>query len=310
MKTPEDDEAHSTESYHSMNEFKADFGSIYNQPDPRAYFSTLSQFEYIIPEMARPVLHAILNRLRMERGHAQVHVVDLGCSYGINAALLTRGMSIYELYAHYARPELAAADPATLAKEDEEYFSRHPASDALRITGLDVAENAVAYAERTGLVHRGAAADLESAPPTPEVTRLLSRTDAIISTGCVGYVTRTTFDHILSVHAGEQPPWVASFVLRMFAYDDIAETLATHGLVTEKLDGVLFPQRRFASFEEEANTLATLRDLDIDTAGLEDRHGFLAEFYLSRPQAEAEVLPLADLVPLNIIPERAISHRA
>ena len=29
---------------------KADFGAIYDQPDPRAFFSTLEKFDYVIPQ--------------------------------------------------------------------------------------------------------------------------------------------------------------------------------------------------------------------------------------------------------------------
>lgn len=301
------DGSRSTDVYRNLNEFKADFGRIYNQRDPRAYFTTLATLEYRIPEVACPVFRAVLEELRAVRGRERADVIDLGCSYGINAALLKRGVPMNELYAHYVNPALAGADSDTVAAQDERFFRQYPALENLRVTGLDVADNAVAYAERAGLVDRGVAADLESAPPAPGVNALLAGADAVISTGCVGYVTRTTFDRILKASEGGPPPWIASFVLRMFSYDDIAGTLASYGLVTEKLGGVLFPQRRFAGPEEKAQTLASLHDMDIDTAGLEDRHGYLAEFWLSRPQEEASARPLHHIVTSDDLPPDAVS---
>jgi len=296
--------------YRHVNESKEHFENIYNQPDPRAYFSTLSQFDYVIPEMACPVLRAILQRLRIMRGLDKLQVVDLGCSYGINAALLKRGVSLQELYDHYRQMSDVGTGAKSIVEHDACFFARYPPSSDLKVIGLDVAERAVAYAKEVGLVDEAVVADLEAAAPPSEATSLLADADAVVSTGCVGYVGSTTFDRIISAVRTKSEPWVASFVLRMFPYDDIAETLARHGLVTEKLDGVLFPQRRFASADEKYKVVATLREMDIDAAGLEDEHGFLAEFYLSRPQSEVAALPLRDLLPFGVIPDDTILHMA
>src|ERR1039457_3867977 len=39
---------------------KADFTRIYNQPDPRAYFRTLNDLEYQVPQQALPIFEAVL----------------------------------------------------------------------------------------------------------------------------------------------------------------------------------------------------------------------------------------------------------
>src|SRR3989304_6277429 len=52
-----------------------------------------------------------------------------------------------------------------------------------------------------------------------------------------------------------RPAWVASFVLRMFPYDDIARTLAKLGLETERFESATFVQRRFVSLDEMQSTI-------------------------------------------------------
>jgi hypothetical protein len=66
---------------------------------------------------------------------------------------------------------------------------------------------------------------------------------AELTTGCVGYVTDATYGKLLD--AMDRTPWIVSFVLRMFPFEPLAETFAKRGLVTEKLHGATFVQRRF-----------------------------------------------------------------
>src|SRR5690606_11532367 len=124
---------------------------------------------------------------------------------------------------------------------------------------------------------------------------LIRSADLVASTGCVGYVTERSFGHILEASADAAPPWIASFVLRMFPYDAIARTLEDAGYVTERLDGVAFTQRRFASADERRHVIAAVESMGRDPAGLEAEGRQCAEFFLSRPAAEAAACPLADL---------------
>ncbi len=94
---------------------------------------------------------------------------------------------------------------------------------------------------------------------------------------------------------GEQP-WLANFVLRMFPFDDIEQTLYQWGYVTEKLEGETFVQREFNSPDEKTQVLEQLCDIGIDPTGMEDSGHLLAEFYLSRPAAQAVETPLRDLL--------------
>lgn len=278
---------------------KADFNHIYDRPDPRDYFHTLGSFGYEIPARALPVFQALLTALRSRReaaGAAPIRVLDLCCSYGVNAALLRCDVSLDELFDHYASPALAELSPEELFREDEAYYAGHNRSDAVRFSGLDVAGNAVSYGCRVGLLDDGFSEDLEADDPSPQLTDHLQGVDLITTTGGVGYITERTFDRVLGARRDGAKPWVAAFVLRTVSYDRIIETLAQQGLVTEHLTGVTFPQRRFTTEAEREAALRDVRGHGLDPAGLEDAGQYHADFYLSRPAAEAALQPLTGLL--------------
>lgn len=288
--------------YDESNDGKATFDNVYNHPDPRPYYSTLGRLDYCIPERAGPVFRSVIDALKEERGTEVPTVVDIGCSYGVNAAVLKYDLSVEALYRRYAAPQLARLDAKTLLERDAEFFARQELRADIAVVGVDCAEKAVEYAAAAGLLDAGVVADLESRPPTPKVAERLAPADLVISTGCVGYVTDTTFERILNETSEPPPlPWVACFALRMFSYEPISAALAEHGLVTEKLEGQSFVQRRFESAEEQAHVLRQLDALGVDAAGKEDDGYYHAEFYLSRPAAEAEARPLASLLPRGIV---------
>jgi hypothetical protein len=117
-----------------------------------------------------------------------------------------------------------------------------------------------------------------------------------MSTGCVGYMTEKSFERLLPAVTQGQSPWMGNFVLRMFPFDAIDEALAKWGYVTERLDGQTFVQRNFASASEQEQVLEQLRDGGIDPIGREAEGQLLAEFYLSRPIADAAVVPIERLL--------------
>ena len=93
-----------------------------------------------------------------------------------------------------------------------------------------------------------------------------------------------------------RPPWIANFVLRLFRFDAIEETLNEWGYVTEKLGGQTFFQRRFASADEQEQVPEQLRGRGIDPTGAEAEGHLLAEFYLSRPISDAAEMPIERLL--------------
>lgn len=280
--------------FEAINEIKTDMDHIYNQRDPRAYFRELKKLGYAIPGAAKPVFQKVISHLRRRRG-GTVRVLDLGCSYGVNAALLKHDLTMPELYAHWGQAELAEASHQDVVARDRSFFADLDQAADIEVIGLDQAEHAVAFAEETGLLDDGVAVNLETEDLPVPARAELAPIDLVASTGCVGYVTNRSFDKLLPAVNRDQPAWLANFVLRMFPFDTIERSLTARGYVTEKLEGRTFVQRRFASAEEQEQVLGQLAELGIDTAGKEAEGHFHAEFYLSRPAHEAAELPIGQM---------------
>jgi len=284
---------------------KADFNHIYDRPDPRDYFRTLGELDYEIPQRAQPVFQALLAALRPSGGTvgtAPLRVLDLCCSYGVNAALMRCEVRLDELFDHYSSAALADLSAAELAREDEAYYAGRCRPDAVRVSGLDVACNAIAYGCRVGLLDGGWAEDLEAGDPSRQLTDHLRGVDLVTTTGGVGYITERTFDRVLGARRDGSTPWVAAFVLRTVSYERISESLAQHGLVTEQLTGATFPQRRFASEAEREAALREVSRRGLDPAGREDTGRYYADFYLSRSAADAAQQPLEGLLA-GVVPQ-------
>jgi hypothetical protein len=165
------------------------------------------------------------------------------------------------------------------------------------VIGLDQADSAITFDEDSGLLDEAISANLETEQLSALAKEDLAPVDLVTSTGCVGYVTEKSFERLLPVVTQGQSPWIANFVLRMFPFVSIEETLNDWGYVTEKLEGRTFDQRRFASVDEQEQVLERLRDQGIDPTGKEADGHVLAEFYLSRPIKDAAEVPIKRLLP-------------
>ncbi|MEV0374961.1 hypothetical protein AB0I10_35195 [Streptomyces sp. NPDC050636] len=275
---------------------KADFEAIYNCPDPRRYFTTLHPLDYQIPHHGQAVFRAAAEALQRRRpDRTPLKVVDLCCSYGVNAALLNHRLDLNDLYRRYAGDGPGAPQTEQLAHEDRTFFATRRRPEAARVIGLDAAKNAVDYAQTVGLLDHGFAENLELDEPSPGLRRALAGTDLITVTGGVGYITERTFAHLFDCMS--TPPWVAAFVLREVSYQPVSALLARAGLVTEKLTTRTFRQRRFADGDERRAAFAALDARGLSTAGKESDGYYHAELYLSRPAADVAALPLTELLP-------------
>ncbi|MEU1547791.1 class I SAM-dependent methyltransferase [Nocardia sp. NPDC005745] len=257
---------------------KASFDDIYDRPDPRAYYARMSDLDYRIPELAKPFFQQQIREFRASARVAVPTVLDIGCSYGVNAALLRFDTTIGELAEHYA---VADIDRAGLIRRDLARVAARAATDDVRFLGMDASHPALDYAREAGLLHDVVHADLESGEPTDEQRALLATADLVVSTGCIGYVTEKTLTRVATAHPRRRP-WMAHFVLRMFDFAPIEAELAALGYRTEQAPG-LYEQRRFASPAEQAQVLNTLSANGIDTTGREDQGWLYANLYVSRP---------------------------
>ena len=280
--------------FEEINEAKANMDHIYDQSDPRAYFRELKKHGYAIPGIAKPIFQNLIGHLQ-RRHDDTIHVLDLGCSYGVNAALLKHDLSMQELFDHWGQKKLADAAPEEVVAHGLRYFTELDEPEDIEVIGLDQAQNAIAFAEEVGLLDEGLAVNLEIEPLSKQAKEELAPVDLVMSTGCVGYVTEKSFERLLPAVTQGRPPWIANFVLRLFPFDAIEKTLSDWGYVTEKLEGRTFIQRRFASAKEQEQVLVQLRQQGIDPTGKETEGHLLAEFFLSRPMNEVESTPMERL---------------
>lgn len=268
---------------------KADFTDIYAQPDPRAYYRELCPLDYQIPQQALPVVEAAL------AASGARTVLDVCCSYGINAALLRHDLTLDDLAERYCSTVLDGLSPDDVLAADRAFLAARRRRPHLRVLGLDASAPAVDYAVSAGMLTGGFGENLEDSDPSAALVDGLREVGLVICTGGVGYIGRRTFDRLLGAVPDAGELWFTVFVLRVFAYDEIAVTLADHGLVTEKLPGT-FRQRRFADRAEYEAANHDVARRGLDPTGKEADGWYHAECYLSRPAADAARTPAAELL--------------
>jgi hypothetical protein len=281
----------------SINSTKANFNDIYVKEDPRAYFSVLGALDYMIPDVASPVVRQIIAAYARRYGR-KPRVLDVGSSYGINAAVHRFPVTFATLRRRYARHEMTALAPVEVARLDRNYYASWPDNGLAKFVGLDASQPAIRYAKDVGLIEDGVVADLEHEQLTLEAEEILSDIDIVLSTGAVGYVSDKTYAAILE--ATSRPVWVVSFVLRMFPYDDLEALFDESGLVTQRLPSALFTQRRFMDLGEFEQCLAQLASRGLDSRGLESRGLLQAGLFVSRPADDVRHARLDDIVRISV----------
>jgi hypothetical protein len=276
---------------------KANFDHVYDLPDPRGYFEALGSLDYLAPEHARRLFPTLLQEVRAGGGPAGV--LDLCCSYGVNAALLGHDLTLDDLYTRYASPELADLSTEELLEADRAFYARLRYPSPPEIFGADSAANAVRYALGAGLLEAGFGENFETAEPSEAFREALGNVRLVTVTGGVGYVWERTFDRVLKAVTGARPdgraPWVATLPARLVDYGPLSDLFSRYGLVTEKLFSRTFPQRRFADAAEREHVLRQLAGIGVDPTGKEEEGWYHADLYLSRPAEEASKVPLDGL---------------
>ncbi|MFG2331127.1 hypothetical protein ACGFMM_16055 [Streptomyces sp. NPDC048604] len=240
---------------------KARFDDIYDQPDPRAYFRRLAPLEYEIPQHAQ----SAFRRAAAVPGTGTV--LDLACSYGINAALLNHDVTLAELYAHYTAPGVERLTTAELVLRDKQFYGTRRRADAVPVIGLDIAAHALRYAQDVGLLDDAYAENLERDAPSARLREAMAGVGLLTLTGGGSYLTRRTFDALLD--CARKPVRVCAFVLRTVSYAPVVESLAAHGLRTVADVSRTYPQRLFTDAREEEFAVEAVRALGADPSGRE-----------------------------------------
>lgn len=272
------------------------FDHVYDQPDPRGYFQALGPFGYQTPHHAQEVFRNLIAALTPGNSARRVTVLDICCSYGINAALLNHELTMTDLQARYTGPDTTTLSVEELVNADRVFYAAHrrASGELVRVVGLDPARNAIEYASAVGLVDAGFAQNLENTPATAGLLTAVRDVRLITVTGGASFLSPRTFQPLLD--NAEHPVWVAAFVLRTGSYQPIADVLAGYGLVTE-ISTRTFPQRRFTTPAEQRYAIDAVVATGHDPSGKETDGAFHTILHLSRPQTDIAAFPLTALLP-------------
>jgi hypothetical protein len=271
---------------------KADFSDLYDQPDPRGYYRALAALGYEVPGHGQRVFRRVLDAL----GRDRPTVLDLCCSYGVNAALLRSELDLDALYAHYLDDALTSRSSAEVAERDRRLHAEVVRDDAPTVLGLDVAGEAVGYAVDAGLLAAGFVEDLEHQDPSPALREALRGVDLLTVTGGIGYITERTFARVLGCTDPDRRPWLAALALRTVDLGPILDVVREHGLEVETLEDHTVVQRRFADDDERDYALRTLAARGIDPTGREAEGAYHAEVVLARPPADVGRRPIEQVL--------------
>ena len=270
------------------NAVKAAFEDVYTRSTPHAYLKAMQESEYSISEAARPYFAAALELVAARGGPVQM--LDIGCSYGIAAALLKFGCSFAELSTYFAGR--APAEFGACVESTRAWLrATRPPRPELRVVGLDVSGPALRFARETGMIDGAIQGDFEddSVLPSDEDRGWLRGCNLMVSSGAIGYVRETTFAKLLPElgrqQAGSFGPLGVFSILRMFDTDSIRAAFEARGWRFEQVPGVSLPQRRFVDDAEREGILALLQERGLDPAGLESRGSLYANLFVSAPEA-------------------------
>ena len=119
------------------HDVREEYEQIYEQPDPRAYFRILHGLDYRIPELASPVFRNVVDKLAEVKSD-RLRLLDVGCGFGVNAALLRYPMDMDRL-AHRCRDlDTGELSSAKVMELDRNYFASWPRQLDVDYVGFDV----------------------------------------------------------------------------------------------------------------------------------------------------------------------------
>jgi hypothetical protein len=157
----------------------------------------------------------LIQKFRRLRRILASKILDIDCSYDINAALLKCDVTMDELYERYCGLDARAQTRSTLLARNRELVRSRNRLKRTRFVGLDISRSALSYAHLAGFLDGVVHADPEERDPMEQQREQFVGTDFVASTGCLGYVSDRTISRVVSA-SEERKPWRAHFVLRMF----------------------------------------------------------------------------------------------
>lgn len=274
------------------------FDDIYDLPDSSAYYRAMDRAGFRTAHHASAGFAAALDGLRRLRGLRAAGIVDFASGYGIAGALLRHRLMLDDVLARYRDPWFDNAPADAVIGADTRWYgaARDPAC-ADRCAGIDIAGNALAYARAVGIFDAVFAENLQSAPPSPGLRRVMAGCDMIVECGSVAHMLPGALDNLLRA-APARKPWVVTAPIRGNDTAEAFGVMRAHGLTVQTMGAAPFRHRRFADAGEQARAIANARARGHDTDGHETEGFFHARLYLARPPDEAVPLdgwPLSDM---------------
>jgi len=283
------------DSYEVPNATKATFDECYRSPTPANYCAEMSRVGYEIGDRANPYFSAAAGELQRALGDdLPVVGLDLGCSYGIGAALLNHTVSFGQMARFFA--DLDAPTREACVDATREWLSGNRNQDTFDYLGLDSSPEAIRFAEDAGLIESGIARNLEDAGEqlSSEETDSVRRCNLLTSTGAIGYVGERTLSPLLENLGRSAPkahgPYVVVTILRMFDPAQVAATFKRFGYRFEPLKGIRLRQRRFESPAERNGTLKLLEERGVITRGWESEGFQYADLFAAAPPRDFDRL--------------------
>jgi len=265
---------------------KHDFTDAYNAPSPRPLFTVYRNLDYKVPYHIEHFLAALTRFARRVNGTQNTTLVDIGCSYGINALMLKHGCR----YGGITETILDGDGPGENLQST--LRGRGDAVKNMHVIGLDSSVNAIRFCERGNLQDYSFCANLELEEIPAAAVKPLRSANFILSSGVYGYISEVTTRKLVLAVAEREALWVCNFVLRPIDYSPTIRILDTLGFATETAP-VLFPHRRFSSDAEREATIAFIRTSGNDPSP-EVSAGYLyTRLYISRSREAVAGVSLA-----------------
>lgn len=263
-----------------------DFSSLYNLTSSRPYFRRMKELDYQIPTSANLVYRWCIEEIRQIHGTRALTVLDLCAGYGINGALMKCDHSLEQLYDYLAdKNSTASCDP---------FFDRlsllsKSADQDLKVLGLDVAANALAYGRAAGFMDEVCAVNLETDQIPPPLETAIGDCALITITGGFSFIGIKTFEKILAAveRVGTNKPWIVGFPLLHTKLGELTALLESHGYVIQPVLEHRIRQRRFANSSEQKREHEALARADLSAS---DDAYFESHLLLAQPP-NAPALP-------------------
>ncbi|MEO1192185.1 MAG: hypothetical protein AAFY02_10535 [Pseudomonadota bacterium] len=260
------------------------FGGLYNLPDPCGYFQALAPLGYRQPDIVAGFLAERGPAIREARGRHALRLLDFGCGYGAVGAVLGHRVLMEDIFAHYQGPWQGLA-------ADQAFFrARRRAHRSWDIGGLDIADQAVAYAEACGFLQAGFTENLVETAPGAELLAFYEGCDLVIETGAV-------YDHVPACYqslmaASAKRPWLLFGPRGDGNTAPLWACLEEVGYVIETVSSGYRRYRRYLDPGEQATAEARMRALGHAVGSYSQGDWYCNPLVLARPAAEAAAMPI------------------